>query len=1090
MNASEVIALGREITKKLSKSIYTGNKLEFPLRDQEHWKYECALWYFDFIRGDNKYKYIGVLDIDVGEEMFYHNTEKNTMVILCTDILDEIKNKLEPLGGFDIYFSGKKGFHIYVFSKEFIINSCDIENIKSIWRNIFGENSIVYEYIDFTIYYENKGIRPIYIAHPDTNRMPSLIYTNRGDNHYTDIWWYILEDGLERFYIEKEIEKSIEDKQPQKEKQQQQQQHNHTNKIIRTNKFIYIEDNIILKDYLIKEYECEKISRKNKGYVYLPDNYKIGICLIKKYILSSDNIKHKYSKNYMISHDCNEYFEIRCHSIKCNKYSLIIKKKYEHICKVIENTNITIPIEQKYINEDNIKEVLSGEGYGLVFAPMGSGKTQALKKYLVNQGNDLLYWKMLMIVVRKSQAINFKETLKDKDNNLLEFESYLDYIDGLENRHKIHTINKLIICINSLAKILAPGVDSIQLSTIYSTIPVYDLLILDEIESILYALTSCLLNTSKCRQLLVYEIFVMIIKSSKRVIFMDGIPTEKRTISFLRHIGILGVCKSLQYLHYTDNRRYIYYGIKAFENKYLNDVKMNKRIVIISNIKKTLYLFHDMSLPYEGKQLVICGDSNKIEKDTVHNPSIEWKEYNRVFFNTVVGAGASYDIKIDDCGCFDIMYVVICVVSCDPQELYQLMNRIRHLKENKVCLLLLDTDNEMRQKEKKRSLKTVDEYRKNLCMDIYKFDQLCNLMKFKRQEYFPIRENTYLDIDTTDYKLVRLLCAEKKIRLQYENNYIIETIARDLHWRKYLQISINYKKELTLLINRNGGLVIDKEGMLPDKIRKKMSVDARGLLKRAREVHIEIQQERPIKVMKETKNQGIDGGIKIPEELKETLCKYIDFSKGEYQRNYMQLMRCLGEYDGISDLYEHEAFMYFSRKHRIFSNVLVFSTGLLNELKYLFTELLDLKLDIKTAKLSGTFKTENLLINQKKIYDNLVNIDKLMKAQSFMNISKEENMSEHSIYKLIEGEILKLLNYFGYRVDKYRKYRSRIKYDSILKEGKIITRQVTLYLFTINNLTMELRMALAGIDIETMEKSNYNVLACIQKFVNKYNSNK
>jgi hypothetical protein len=752
----------------------------------------------------------------------------------------------------------------------------------------------------------------------------------------------------------------------------------------------------------------------------------------------------------------------------------------------LENADITIPENQRYISEENIKEVLSGDGFGIVFAPMGSGKTQALKKYMIAQGNDLLYWKMLMVVVRKSQAMNFKETLRDDNNTLLKFESYLDYI-GIENRYKLYTQRKLIITINSLAKILAPGVDYNKLSTISSTIPVYDLLILDEIESILNTLTCCLLNTSKCKQLLVYEIFVSIIKASKRVIFMDGIPTEKKTLSFLRHIGILSSCKSIQYLHYTDIRRYIYYSTLVFEKKFMEDVKNQKRLVLISNIKKTLYLFYDMSLPYEGKQLVICGESDKHERDTIQNPSSEWKQYTRIFFNTVVGAGASYDLPIDNSECYDIMYIVICVCSCDPQELYQLSNRIRHLKEGKVCILLLDTDTETKQNEKKRTLQTPDEFRKIICSDLIKFDRMANFMKFKMvNENLYNKEQTYLDIDTMDYKLVRKLCGEERIRLEYENNYILTCIANDTYWKKYLRISSNYKKELTLLINRNGGLVIDKQN-ITGEIRKKKSEEARGLLKRARDIQIEMQQERPIKILKETKNQGIDGGVLIAHELKERLCKLVDFSKGELQRNYMQLARCWGEYNDISDLFEHEAFYYFSRKNRLFSNTLVYSTGLLENIEKLFTSLLGLVLVKDTAHLSGIFTTRNLLQHGNDIYNVLINIDSQMKAQSVLELERVENIKEHTAYKQIEVETLKIFYYFGYRIDKEKDIRTRVSYDGLVS-NKRINRLVTLYTYKVNELTMDLRMSLAGFDFETHKRTDTPVFNCIQKFVNKYNS--
>ena len=122
-----------------------------------------------------------------------------------------------------------------------------------------------------------------------------------------------------------------------------------------------------------------------------------------------------------------------------------------------------LPKEQDYVTKDDIEWCLEEKGYGAVFALMGSGKTQALETWLKQKPATFT---CLLIVVRKTQATYFASR-------------YGDFVDYQKQVASLYGVPRLAMCINSLIRLLDNGV-----------IPKYNLLILDEIESILEAAVS------------------------------------------------------------------------------------------------------------------------------------------------------------------------------------------------------------------------------------------------------------------------------------------------------------------------------------------------------------------------------------------------------------------------------------------------------------------------------------------------------------------------------------------------------------------------------------------------------------------------
>lgn len=1027
----EVIAYARKMPyEEFQNNLFSGPKTEFYLQEWECHYNECALWYFDFSKKKTtqKFKYLGVLDIDFGENTINDPLAPNvtvfkedTQVVVMTikDILDHCEYN------YDIYYSGNKGIHIYIYDTKFIYsyeNKKTQADIKTFMRGIL--NSYISNIVDYSIYPDNKGIRPFLIRHPKTSIMPRLIFTSRPTlKNINNIWEYltmilvdisvpcVVDDPIEEGSIDRPLRVPIANKR----------------EIIRVD--LDNHNNSFLK-YFGDVYfgEGKHISPSNNTYIYPQSNF----CPIA-------NKDHRCRKTYVKTKDHTNYADIHCYSGKCNDTVMEYRKKYKCLTHIVEEPYRVITNEQTYVSKEDIHDILDGEGsngMGCVFAPMGSGKTQALKKYLEDKGNDLGKWKMLLIVVRVSQAYNFCETFSSETNHHLRLENYLSF-PANEGR-SLHHIDKLVITINSLDRILANG--ELCNATIKKRIKQYDILILDEIESIIVSMFSNFLNMGRTKQVLVIELLCILIKSSKRVIFMDGIPKKKHTMALLEYLNIVKYQRFLEVRLSPDHKRYYIYSGKFFEEMFLQSSLKKKRIVFVSNTKGYLRLFARMTKDHEGSQIVICGESSESDKLTIRNPNSSWSSYTRLFYNSAVGPGASYDIPPSIDGCFDEMYVFIAETKILPQDVYQMINRIRHINNNIVRIYMAP--------EKKTvtptTIITPSHYKNMILKNALKHDMFQDRFHINIKSSFPFEmdktkivatdseNNIYSeipdDIGGTDLKIMRTLASEDRLCLQYGNNFIMDMVAQATHDSvKYTKISV-FKKSFIKMLRRNGAIVIDQD----EKNTKVNTKYTRLLKKRVTENNVDEMVEKPLKVLKESSNQGVDGKIVYDTEIKEKLCRFVDFTRPDIQQNFMKLVVAITRNEGILAEYEKESFYYFTGNRKVFSHAIVYSTGLLDTLYDLIEKSLGLTFDKKTVFVSGVYTTQIVAEKQLQIFDQLKKINMFLKTSTpFSSALNNLVGNETRLYKVLLKEIDSLFFFYGMRAVKKDKSEPGKKIPSL-----------------------------------------------------------
>jgi hypothetical protein len=291
-------------------------------------------------------------------------------------------------------------------------------------------------------------------------------------------------------------------------------------------------------------------------------------------------------------------------------------------------------ITQKYIDKDYFKKMLNEYDNLIIKSPMGSGKSFTLKQVFteINSSLKKKYKSILYFSCKRAFASSMS-----KDFEAYGFKNYMD-ING------DFTEYDRIVC----------SVESIQKCRDH-----YDLVIIDESESIADNLTGAMFIKNKCVEGAT-KMF-NIIKNSKKVMLMDAYITTRS------HNMIKAIKESPN--DFGDNN----YHLSEDNTIYLqNDYKNKKRTFV--DCDKTM-LYHNLvkEMGRGNRCVVVCGSSvfadyiNKnMEKKYIvkhynsknplpigTNVNEEWSECDLLIYTPTITAGISYD-PMDDFGNKDI----------------------------------------------------------------------------------------------------------------------------------------------------------------------------------------------------------------------------------------------------------------------------------------------------------------------------------------------------------------------------------------------------------------------------------------------------
>jgi hypothetical protein len=414
--------------------------------------------------------------------------------------------------------------------------------------------------------------------------------------------------------------------------------------------------------------EMSKISSK----------YRVGECAKKWAKLKYNANSEKRLSWYARQDDPEKYNELkRTDNLKSlfniasydqvkinNKYLL----NYEN--KLNDNNDILTNTINKFNNDDNIKSLVIKSCYG-------SGKTQLLKEYFTKFNPSRVLW--------LSYRVTYTDNILDEFKNY-GFESYLD---------GKYDADKLIIQLESLKNLKDVNIfedfDNDEYSII-QTVPKYDIIILDEIESLLKQFDSN--KTFKNKNKDTFDYLMNIINVSNKVICLDGDINERA----LKYISFFGQHMFINNEYNYNERIFNFVSsdvkfdaelIEEVEKVYIynNDIinKTNdKKHISICSMSKTKSIIYKNLLQTKFddiKILLINGDTGDDDKKLLKEVNTNIINYDVFIYSPSVEAGVNITIP------FEKLFCVLCDGSVSQRSFLQMTARIRTLNDNNITLL-------------------------------------------------------------------------------------------------------------------------------------------------------------------------------------------------------------------------------------------------------------------------------------------------------------------------------------------------------------------------------------------------------------------
>tara|TARA_Y100000389_G_scaffold204865_2_gene260264 strand:+ start:422 stop:3406 length:2985 start_codon:yes stop_codon:yes gene_type:complete len=344
--------------------------------------------------------------------------------------------------------------------------------------------------------------------------------------------------------------------------------------------------------------------------------------------------------------------------LKLNKY-LIMKHNLTNKLNINEKNDIYNKFNKKNIIKYEQNELKDYEFYGkkvlIIHSNVKTGKTKQLKKYLEKNSE-------IENIIIISFRILFSIELNDK------FSDFTNYLNVKSKQYSLKKIKKIIIQLDSLYKL---------------TIDIQpDILILDEIESVLNQFASPYIKNIK----LIWEIFECLLKTSKKILCMDANITD-RTVNLLTNLFNID---DIIYHHNTystikNDNYHILFNFKNFItllDKSLND---NKKIVIPTNSLKQAKLINQYIKKYHNTKYIKLYSSETddyTKQKDLSDVNTNWCKYDIIIYTPCITAGVSFEIDHFDC-----LFGYFTNQSCDIYTLYQMLYRVRNLKEHDIYIL-------------------------------------------------------------------------------------------------------------------------------------------------------------------------------------------------------------------------------------------------------------------------------------------------------------------------------------------------------------------------------------------------------------------
>ena len=314
----------------------------------------------------------------------------------------------------------------------------------------------------------------------------------------------------------------------------------------------------------------------------------------------------------------------------------------------------SVQIESKYLNDnEKVNELLKSFEKSLVVkSNMGSGKTELICDYI----NLFKPTRILWISTRQTYATNICSRLKAFN--------FVNYLDDKENFYMKPRIIVQLESLHLLEKNLK--------------IKMYDLIVLDEIESILYHFDSSTIakHSSNTFNLL----YLLCANKTTKIIGLDA-DLDLRTIEYIKEIDPNYKLIVNKYVN-QDIRIIITQNKNYFIDRIKKDLVDKKNICIISLSTKLLYQIEEILIELKIKFIIHTRDSDDKFKKELEKVNTFWNKYQVVMYSPSISVGIDHTELY-----FDSVYSIINPRTASPRVYKQMLGRIRNMKSDTILTL-------------------------------------------------------------------------------------------------------------------------------------------------------------------------------------------------------------------------------------------------------------------------------------------------------------------------------------------------------------------------------------------------------------------
>jgi len=295
-------------------------------------------------------------------------------------------------------------------------------------------------------------------------------------------------------------------------------------------------------------------------------------------------------------------------------------------------------------------------------SPYGSSKTQLIHKVIEQYNPKKILW------------LSFRKTLSDDIMKNFKDLNFVDYRFGRLDS------DRLIIQLESLLKLedFEEEEEDETTGEVYKIIHKYDLIMMDEIESLLNQFNSEATFSGKARR--TFEYLEQLLKKTDNIISLDG-DLGQRSYHFLNHFD---KCLNIENLNKrNDKTLYFTNQQNEYDNEMFKLLDEDKKIAIASmTVDKCNHYYELLKIKYPNKNIgIYTGRDNSNRKD-LKNVNEEWLKRDIVIYSPTITAGVSFDIEKH----FYKIFAVISSGSCCQRDFLQMLARIRNPIENKITI--------------------------------------------------------------------------------------------------------------------------------------------------------------------------------------------------------------------------------------------------------------------------------------------------------------------------------------------------------------------------------------------------------------------